>query len=1157
MRVKINRSVQAVPFSRANSTSTDYSNIVVNTTATPPTATIYLIAKNVGIAGNNITLSFDPTTWDTTDFASASFNPSISAATLTGGANAVAGTTVYDSGTVSMSVGGFGATANYGSGAGLDGSASAVAGDLAGKINAQLPAANPPFSIQAVPNTGQININWNLIGSGGNAAVTTTSTGTQTAYFSQPSFAGCTITVNPQSCNTALSGGADPYPSGIAHPFSTFYSYDVLNNLTRVEQHGDTTDSTQWRIRTFSYDSLSRLTQSNNPEAGQLSFTYDAAGNNITRSDARGITITNTFDMLNRLTKRQYSDGSTPREFYYDTTPGLAYNAPNHGSSIGRLTHASNDVNSAYDPIYDPMGRVIGQVYCLPSNCNYTVSATATYDLVGHLKTLTYPSGRLITNSYNGAGRPINVQLNSVSTRTWNVPYYMVPQSTTPSSWGFNPDGSLHMGTFGNGVTETYGYNDRLQLNSISASSSAQTWLNKQYGLYDPSGHDNGQIYTISDALNSGRNQTYSYDALGRVISGSQQDGSFNQTFSYDSWGNMKMSGTNIFTPSYDGKNRIMGAPAGCTASTAYCYDAAGNLLNDGVHQYAYDAENRIKAVDSTGATYTYGPQGERVRKDTGANGTEYIDFAGLPIAEEDVNTGNWSDYIYFAGKRIARATTFEHQLHVGGVMCSACGSQWYQFQLTNLGQLAGRVVHAGDALRWLQWQNSGSTGGIVISFTDGTDTRSLGIRDQNGEMLSASSMINQWDYRIASLSSVAGKTISQVRLYTDGATAAGQWDLYFQDLVFTGGESTIIPLFSQNATAPGMTGSGTAGVTSTVANIHDCVGTGCSPVNTTMYFHDDQIGSARLLSAGYGYPVWQGTFTPFGQEVSPGITTNHFKFSGKERGEAAEGSLDYFGARYYSSTMGRWMTPDWSAAVTAVPYANYTNPQSLNLYGYVTDDPLSHTDLDGHMLYAPDDPLGGDLAPDPFGGFCSKYDSFCKFFAGIKEYFRNRKKQKIDSERQWLLSLVTNDADREKIKNATDEQIENTYDCLHDSGCTKAYVKHLQDLANAAQAAAQVLGVLPERLYRGGSSMQARPNIDVKIDPETGLVRPGRGVSLNTDAAKLEKSFGQASEIDQSTVAPELQIKPQGPPGHYEISPRAPMTLERYNELLGRIRFK
>jgi len=86
---------------------------------------------------------------------------------------------------------------------------------------------------------------------------------------------------------------------------------------------------------------------------------------------------------------------------------------------------------------------------------------------------------------------------------------------------------------------------------------------------------------------------------------------------------------------------------------------------------------------------------------------------------------------------------------------------------------------------------------------------------------------------------------------------------------------------------------------------------------------------------------------------------------------------------------------------------------------------------------------------------------------------------------------------------------------------------------------------------------MQARPNIDVKIDPETGLVRPGRGVSLNTDAAKLEKSFGQASEIDQSTVAPELQIKPQGPPGHYEISPRAPMTLERYNELLGRIRFK
>jgi RHS repeat-associated protein len=123
---------------------------------------------------------------------------------------------------------------------------------------------------------------------------------------------------------------------------------------------------------------------------------------------------------------------------------------------------------------------------------------------------------------------------------------------------------------------------------------------------------------------------------------------------------------------------------------------------------------------------------------------------------------------------------------------------------------------------------------------------------------------------------------------------------------------------------------------------------------NTSTYFHGDQIGSARLLSAGYGYPVWQGTFTPFGQEVSPELTSNHYKFNGKERGEASEGGLDNFGARSYSSVIGRWMTPDWSDEPSPVPYAKLTDPQSLNLYSYVTDDPLSHTDLDGHFQMAP-----------------------------------------------------------------------------------------------------------------------------------------------------------------------------------------------------------
>jgi RHS repeat-associated protein len=70
-------------------------------------------------------------------------------------------------------------------------------------------------------------------------------------------------------------------------------------------------------------------------------------------------------------------------------------------------------------------------------------------------------------------------------------------------------------------------------------------------------------------------------------------------------------------------------------------------------------------------------------------------------------------------------------------------------------------------------------------------------------------------------------------------------------------------------------------------------------------------------------------------------------QFTGKERD--SETGLDYFGARYYASNMGRWMSPDWADKPETVPYSDLGDPQSLNLYGYVRNNPLSHADADGH----------------------------------------------------------------------------------------------------------------------------------------------------------------------------------------------------------------
>ena len=112
---------------------------------------------------------------------------------------------------------------------------------------------------------------------------------------------------------------------------------------------------------------------------------------------------------------------------------------------------------------------------------------------------------------------------------------------------------------------------------------------------------------------------------------------------------------------------------------------------------------------------------------------------------------------------------------------------------------------------------------------------------------------------------------------------------------------------------------------------------------------------TAGLQSSG-GWPVWSGQFTPFGQEIvsgqvltatlgnpQPGDGTNmRYKFTGKERD--TESGLDYFGARYYASSMGRFMSPDPSG----LAFANPANPQSLNLYSYALNNPLVNIDPTG-----------------------------------------------------------------------------------------------------------------------------------------------------------------------------------------------------------------
>ena len=94
------------------------------------------------------------------------------------------------------------------------------------------------------------------------------------------------------------------------------------------------------------------------------------------------------------------------------------------------------------------------------------------------------------------------------------------------------------------------------------------------------------------------------------------------------------------------------------------------------------------------------------------------------------------------------------------------------------------------------------------------------------------------------------------------------------------------------------------------------------------------------------GFNVCKST-TVLGLRAAEHLERVRSRYTGKERD--AESGNDYFGARYYASTMGRFMSPDWSAKEEPVPYATMNDPQSLNLYAYVRNNPLRGVDPDGH----------------------------------------------------------------------------------------------------------------------------------------------------------------------------------------------------------------
>ena len=107
-------------------------------------------------------------------------------------------------------------------------------------------------------------------------------------------------------------------------------------------------------------------------------------------------------------------------------------------------------------------------------------------------------------------------------------------------------------------------------------------------------------------------------------------------------------------------------------------------------------------------------------------------------------------------------------------------------------------------------------------------------------------------------------------------------------------------------------------------------------------YYLSDMLGSSRVVADSNGNLLDDCDFLSYGSEVCAASSSgNHYLFTGKERD--SETGLDYFGARYYGSTMGRMLSPD-----AFYKDSHVGDPQSWNEYAYARNNPLRYVDPTG-----------------------------------------------------------------------------------------------------------------------------------------------------------------------------------------------------------------
>ncbi|OPY67215.1 MAG: putative deoxyribonuclease RhsC [Syntrophorhabdus sp. PtaU1.Bin002] len=408
----------------------------------------------------------------------------------------------------------------------------------------------------------------------------------------------------PKATSTSFTYDALDRLKMMTQPISTVtnYTYDTQDHQTSVtDPKGNATE--------YLVDDFGRRNRTISPDTGTTTYLFDEAGNMAQQVDAKGTVINYTYDAVNRATSIQFPADSTQNITYTYDSPVVTY-------GIGRLT-GRTDPSGTYIFHYDAQGNLVRE--------DKTISGVASttqyvYNKNNALTSVTYPSGRVVTYSFDQAGR-----INQVNTTLSGI------SKTLASSITYLPFGGITGLTYGNNLSLTQTYDNQYRISSSTVGS----LLNLVYG-YDA----NGNITSIIDTISPSGGAPLETSA----------------TYTYKQGSNVLMS--------------ISGA-----SPATFTSDTNGNITSENTRVFVYDLLNRLITVSDSGsqiASYTYNALNQRMKKITGTGTTIFhYDPQGHLIAETN-NTGQTLvEYVYLGDQLLAMIRPTEqvyyyHTDHLG-----------------------------------------------------------------------------------------------------------------------------------------------------------------------------------------------------------------------------------------------------------------------------------------------------------------------------------------------------------------------------------------------------------------------------------------------------------------------------------------------------------